>query len=145
MFGGRRKCVRDPSQPRRLSLLLCKTSALLPAVTLHYLPKCLYLDYETLFVYLSLVLAGFLVRAQGGSLICWTKSSDTTQGIEMCVPNKLSPKSFILTGKELLLNEQYVYQIRSQKDSFLCVLCAGSRARAFFFNVAEFQFTLGIG
>lgn len=121
MFGGRRKCVRDPSQLRRLSLLLCRTSALLPAVTLHYLPKCLYLDYETLFVYLSLVLAGFLVRAQGGSLICWTKSSDTTRGIEMCVSNKLSPKSFILTGKELLLNEQYVCTKYEVKRTAFCV------------------------
>lgn len=57
--------------------------------------------------------------------------------------NKLS-QVLILTGQELFLNEQCVYQIQSQKDSFLCELCEGSRARAFSFRDIEFQFPLGV-
>lgn len=74
-------------------------------VTLRYRPECLYLDHKVLFLYISLVLVVFRVRAHGGSLSCWTKCSDTTRGLEMCVSNKLPPTILILTG-ELFLNEQ---------------------------------------
>lgn len=65
---GSRKCVGNPGQPLRLlSLhLLLRPSSPLPAVTLHYRPKCLCLDSQVLFVYLSLVVVVFLLRARGG-------------------------------------------------------------------------------
>lgn len=50
----------------------------------------------------------------------------------------------ILTGKEFFLSEQCVYQIQSQKDSFLCELCEGKQAEGILLGT-EFQFALGVG
>lgn len=71
------------------------------------------------FFIFSLVLAVFLGRAHGVSLMWWPPT-----GIEMCVFRKLPAKSLVLVGKERLLHGR-----QSQKDSFLC-LRAGSRTRA---------------
>ena len=53
------------------------------------------------------------------------------QGIERDVSSKLS--SFNTNWKRIL-SEQCVYQIQSQKDSFLCELCEGKQAEGILFQ-----------
>lgn len=75
VFGGRRKCAGGPS-PRRtqFSAAVWRPLALLPAVTLHYLPECPCLDYKMLF-YHSLVLS-----------VSWCEPNGTVKFVGQCVP-----------------------------------------------------------